>query len=46
MTEFEGEYDKWEKVKGIEYYEDSIIKYEGEYLNGKYYNGKAYNING
>ena len=46
MKEFEGEYDNGERIKGIEYYEDGLIKFEGEYLNGKYYNGKAYNITG
>ena len=41
---FKGEYEKGRKNgKGIEYYENGNIKFEGEYLNGKRLNGKGYN---
>ena len=46
MVEFEGEYDKGERIKGIEWYEDGLIKYIGDYLNAKYYNGIAHNATG
>ena len=46
MKEFKGEYDNGERIKETEYYDDGLIKFEGEYLNGKYYNGKFYNITG
>ena len=29
----------------MEYYDNSILKFEGEYLNGKRWNGKGYDIN-
>ena len=46
MKEFKGEYDKGERIKGTEYYENGLVKLEGEYLNGKLWNIKGYNIDG
>ena len=44
---FEGEYNKGKRNgKGKEYYENNIIKFEGEFLNGKTISGKGYDIDG
>ena len=32
--------------KGVKYYTNHKLKFEGEYLNGKKWNGKGYNIDG
>ena len=32
--------------KGVKYYTNRKLKFEGEYLNGKKWNGKGYNIDG
>ena len=44
---FKGKYFKGVRNgKGKEYYYNSKLKFEGEYLNGKKWNGKGYNYKG